>query len=31
MNVAGLQVNVVMLAERVMPGGVDVASAINIC
>lgn len=30
MNVAGLQVYVVMLAERIMPGGVDVASAINI-
>jgi predicted MFS family arabinose efflux permease len=30
MNVAGLQVYVVMLAERLMPGGVDVASAINI-
>ncbi|MDQ8735315.1 MFS transporter [Paenibacillus sp. LHD-38] len=30
MNVAGLQVYVVMLAERIMPGGVDVASSINI-
>ncbi|MFD2627475.1 MFS transporter [Oceanobacillus kapialis] len=30
MNVPGLQVYVVMLAERFVPGGVDVASAINI-
>jgi predicted MFS family arabinose efflux permease len=30
MNVAGLQVYVVTLAERFMPGGVDVASALNI-
>ncbi|OMF21458.1 MFS sugar transporter [Paenibacillus sp. FSL H8-0548] len=30
MNVAGLQVYVVMLAERFVPSGVDVASAINI-
>lgn len=30
MNVPGLQVYVVMLAERFMPSAVDVASAINI-
>ncbi|SIA59786.1 Purine efflux pump PbuE [Mycobacteroides abscessus subsp. abscessus] len=30
MNVPGLQVYVVMLAERFVPGAVDVASAINI-
>lgn len=30
MNVPGLQVYVVMLAERFVPAGVDVASAINI-
>ena len=30
MNVPGLQLYVVMLAERYVPSGVDVASAINI-
>jgi predicted MFS family arabinose efflux permease len=30
MNVPGLQVYVVMLAKRFVPGAVDVASAINI-